>query len=218
VLDRIAAYCSAAGLGPGDRLPAERELAERLAVGRSTVREALKRWETLGIVEMRKGSGTYLRMPLEQDDIHLPLTLRLKRDGLLKTLEIRRALEAEAAAVAATRATAEDIARIEEKLERMEAVHRLQGSAGPEDWEFHLSIYEATGNPLFGQLVAIMYDAFHSFFTNPLQQPGFAGRSFPLHRELFEAIRRRDPETARAKVLAILAIVEEDVKSVGHDG
>src|SRR5207244_8671329 len=61
VLDSLAVYIEAAGIMPGDSLPSERLLCERLAVSRPTVREALKRWEDLGIIDMRKGSGAYLR-------------------------------------------------------------------------------------------------------------------------------------------------------------
>ncbi|MEK0084917.1 FadR/GntR family transcriptional regulator [Benzoatithermus flavus] len=216
MLEELAAFVAAAGLEPGSRLPAERELALRLKVGRSTIREALKRWQALGVVEMRKGSGTYLKAPLGDDAVHLSITVRLKQDSLLRALEVRRALEAEAAAIAARRATPDDLAHIRDCLERMEAVHLRYGEAPAEDWEFHLSIYRATGNPLFLQLVSALHDALFSFFTNPLNQPGFASRSFPLHRELFEAIAARDPETARAKALAILAITEEDLRAARH--
>ena len=213
VLESLADFIAASGFAVGTRLPAERELADRLQVSRSTIREALKRWEALGVVEMRKGSGTYLRAPVDRDAIHLPLTIQRQRDSLLRTLDIRRALEAEAAAIVASKASDAAIAEIEAKLDHMEAIHRKYGDAPQEDWEFHLSIYDATGNPLFGQIVATMYEAFHDFFSHPFGQQDFARRSFHLHRELFEAIKARDPDTARRKTLAILEIVEQDVRA-----
>jgi DNA-binding FadR family transcriptional regulator len=216
VLAELAAFVADSGLESGSRLPSERELAERLQVGRSTVREALKRWQALGVVEMRKGSGTYLKAPFDGDTVHLSISFSSRQDGLLKALEVRRALEGEAAAIAARHATAEDLALVEDRLLRMEAVHRRYGEAPAEDWEFHLAIYRATGNPLFLQLVSALHDALFSFFTNPLSQPGFAGRSFPLHRELYERIAARDPEGTRAKVLAILDVTEEDVRAARH--
>lgn len=217
VLDELAAFVAAAGLGQGDRLPAERELSTRLQVGRSTIREALKRWQALGMVEMRKGAGTFLLAPVDPTAVHVALVLRLKRDGLLRTLEVRRALEGEAAALAARRASTAAIEEIRDRLERMEAIHSRYGEAPAEDWEFHLAIYRATDNPIFQQLISILFDAFHDFFTNPLQQPGFASRSFPFHREMFDAIAARDPDRARAKALSILDIVEEDVRAA-HGG
>ena len=211
VLERLAEFIAGTGFAEGARLPAERELADRLQVSRSTIREALKRWEALGVVEMRKGSGTYLRAPVDRDAIHLALTIRRRRDSLLRTLEIRRALEGEAAAIVAMKAGPDCDRRDRGQAGADGGGAPQYGTAPEEDWEFHLSIYDATGNPLFGQIVATMYEAFYDFFTNPLGQPEFASRSFPLHRELFEAIKAGDPESARQKTLAILAIVQEDV-------
>src|SRR4051812_10480243 len=98
-------------LGPGKKLPTERILAERLKVSRNTVREALTRWEGLGLVERRQGSGTYLKAAVSLDMLHMPLTLAAGNDfsSLMQTLEIRRALEAEAAALCAVRAGRADL-------------------------------------------------------------------------------------------------------------
>ena len=214
VLDALAEFIESAQIKTGSKLPTERELTERLQVGRSTVREALKRWEALGIVETRKGSGTFLRMPVAPGDIHVPLTIQRQKKSLLQTLEIRRALESEASMIAAQRATKEELARMETRLVEMEKVHLAQGSAGPEDWQFHLSIYEATGNPMFAQIVEHLRIPIYSFFDQPFDQKDFASRSFPIHRELFEAIAAGDAEGARNKTLAILAVTEADTRAV----
>lgn len=213
VLDALAEFISKSNIKPGSKLPTERELTERLQVGRSTVREALKRWEALGIVETRKGSGSFLKMPVAPGDIHVHLTIQRQQQSLLQTLDIRRALETEASMVAAARATKEDLARMEARLDEMEEVHLREGSAGPEDWQFHLSIYDATGNPMFGQIVHHMRMPIYSFFDNPFDQKGFSSASFPIHRELFDAIAAGDIEDARAKTLAILAITEADARA-----
>ncbi|HET8729083.1 MAG TPA: FadR/GntR family transcriptional regulator [Alphaproteobacteria bacterium] len=212
VLEAMTEYVASAGIRPGERLPPERDLALRLGVSRSTIREALKRWQGLGIVEMRKGSGTYLRTPVEPGSVHLPLTIAARAESLLLTLQVRRGLECEAAAVAARQATDDAIRDIEAKLLAVEEMHRRFGGAGQQDWEFHLAIYRATGNPLFEQIISQMHDAFHALFENPLKMPGFASRSFPLHREMFEAIRARDPDGAWRKAKAIIDITEEDVR------
>src|SRR5689334_2787089 len=125
VMTAMADYIARSGLKPGDRLPAERELMTALEVGRSTVREVIRQLQALGIVESRKGSGTYLLRLVSADTIHLPLSFDAShlRDALLQTLDVRRGLEAEASALAALRRTPEDLRRIEEKLDAMEAVH-----------------------------------------------------------------------------------------------
>ena len=105
VLKALAGFVMQEQLEPGEKLPTERILAERLKVSRNTVREALTRWEGLGLVERRQGSGTYLKAAVSLDMLHMPLTLAGGNDftGLMRTLEIRRALEAEAAALCAIR-------------------------------------------------------------------------------------------------------------------
>jgi DNA-binding FadR family transcriptional regulator len=218
VMRAIADFIARSNLEPGQRLPTERQLMEALAVGRSTVREVIRKLQALGVVESRKGSGTYLRRQISADAIHLPLMIDAAklRDRLLQTLDVRRGLEAEASALAALRRTPEDLAIIEERLDAMEKAHFAPGGGGREDLALHLAIYDATQNPLFRQLLEQMRDAFESFFDQPFDRPDFARRSFPFHRELFNAIRDQDPDMAREKTLAILAITEEDIKDMSR--
>ncbi len=205
-------------LRPGDQLPTERQMMAQLGVGRSTVREAIRKFQALGIVEARKGSGTFLLRAMSADSVHLPLMIDTAalRDRLLLTLEVRRGLEVEASAMAALRATSEDLGTIEAKLVIMESVHLEKGTAGPEDLAFHLAIYDATHNPLFRQLIEQIRDAFEHFFEKPFDRPDFARRSFPFHRELFDAIRLHDADLARVKTMAILAVVEEDIEAMSR--
>ncbi len=212
----LAGFIAGSALRPGDRLPTERALMRSLAVGRSTVREVMRQFQARGIVESRKGSGTFLLRPWSADAVHVPLIIDAGalRDRLLRTLEVRRGLEVEASAVAAARAEAADLADMEAKLDAMEAVHCEKGTAGREDLAFHLSIYDATHNPLFRQLLERIREAFEGFFDKPFDRPDFARRSFPFHRELFDAIRRRDPAGARDRTYAILAVVEEDIDAM----
>jgi GntR family transcriptional regulator, transcriptional repressor for pyruvate dehydrogenase complex len=214
LMKAIAAYIDASDLKPGDCLPPERELMTELSVGRSTLREVIRHWQALGVVESRKGSGTYLLRRISPDTVHLPLTIDTRRSGLLQMLEVRRGLEVEASALAAIRAREDDLEKLEARLVGMEAVFRQKGCAGPEDLAFHLSVYEASGNPLFEQLLSQMRDSVQALFSMSSIRVDFAARSFPFHRELFEAIAAKDPGAARDKTLSILAIVEEDIKDM----
>jgi DNA-binding FadR family transcriptional regulator len=214
LMKAIAAYIDASDLKPGDCLPPERELMTELSVGRSTLREVIRHWQALGVVESRKGSGTYLLRRISPDTVHLPLTIDTRRSGLLQMLEVRRGLEVEASALAAIRARKDDLEKLEARLVGMEAVFRQKGCAGSEDLAFHLSVYEASGNPLFEQLLSQMRDSVQALFSMSSIRVDFAARSFPFHRELFEAIAAKDPGAARDKTLSILAIVEEDIKDM----
>lgn len=224
-LDRVAQvtgalsdYIDRANLKTGDRLPAERELMSALAVGRSTIREVIRHFQALGVMETRKGSGTYLLKPVTNATIHMPLSLETAnlRDILLQTLEVRRGIEVEASVVAARKRTEADVLVIEQKLDAMEKVHHEKGTSGRQDLEFHLAIYDATHNPLFRQLLEQMREAFERFWDQPFDRPDFARRSFPFHRTLFNAIAARDTEAARLETLKILDVVEEDIKEMSR--
>jgi GntR family transcriptional repressor for pyruvate dehydrogenase complex len=218
VTDALADYVEDARLQAGDRLPAERELMANLRVGRSTIREAIRHFQALGVIETRKGSGTYLLKPVSKATIHMPLSLNATdlRNALLQTLEVRRGIECEAGMVAARKRTARDLVLIEEKLNEMERVHLEKGTSGPEDLAFHLAIYDASHNPLFRQLLEQMRETFWQFWQHPFERQDFARRSFPFHRTLFNAIVAQDPEAAREETLKILAVVEEDIKDMSQ--
>jgi len=216
VIDALSDFIESSKLQAGDRLPTERELGAALSVGRSTIREVITHFQALGVMETRKGSGTYLLKPVSKATIHMPLSLDTAhlRDALLQTLEVRRGIECEAGMVAAKKRTAKDIAIIEEKLDEMERVHIAKGTSGPEDLAFHLAVYDATHNPLFKQLLEQMRGTFERFWTHPFDRQDFARRSFPFHRTLFNAIVAQDSEAARAETLKILDVVEEDIKEM----
>ncbi len=217
-MSALTAYVARSEMTPGDLLPTERELTQALGVGRSTVRETMRQLQALGIVRSEQGRGSYLLRQISPGSIHVPLTIDASslRDRLLQTLDVRRGLEVEASALAALRATSADIAIIEGKLTEMERVHLSAGTAGREDLAFHLAIYDASHNPLFGQLLEQIREAFESFFHQPFDRPDFARRSFPLHRRLFDSIRHRDEGAARAHTLAILAITHEDIVAMSQ--
>ncbi|AGB74815.1 MULTISPECIES: FadR/GntR family transcriptional regulator [Rhizobium] len=216
VIEALSTFIESSKLQAGDRLPTERELMAALSVGRSTIREVITYFQALGVMETRKGSGTYLLKPVSKATIHMPLSFNPShlRDALLQTLEVRRGIECEAGMVAARKRTDEDLVIIEEKLNEMERVHMAKGTSGPEDLAFHLAVYDATHNPLFRQLLEQMRETFERFWEHPFDRQDFARRSFPYHRTLFNAIADQDPEAARAETLKILDVVEEDIKEM----
>lgn len=216
VIEALSDFIEKTRLQTGDRLPTEREMMIALSVGRSTIREVITHFQALGVVETRKGSGTYLLKPISKATLHMSLSMETPhlRDALLRTLEVRRGIECEAGMVAARKRTPEDLAVIEEKLDEMERVHIAKGASGPEDLAFHLAIYDATHNPLFKQLLEQIRGTFERFWSHPFDRHDFARRSFPFHRTLFNAIVAQDAEAARAETLKIIDVVEEDIKEM----
>lgn len=212
----LVEFVERADLKPGSRLPAERELMSALGVGRSTIREVIRKFQALGIIDSRKGSGNYLLKPISTATVHMPISIEAEslRDALLMTLEVRRGIEVEASMAAARRRTEDDIETMRLRLEEMERVHLAEGTSGKADLAFHLSIYDATHNSLFKQLLEQMREGFERFWSKPFDRPDFASRSFPFHRTLFNAIVAGDTSAARQETLKILAIVEEDIKDM----
>lgn len=212
----LAEFVERAGLKAGSRLPAERELMLALGVGRSTIREVIRKFQALGVIDSRKGSGNYLIKPISGATVHMPISIEAEslRDALLMTLEVRRGIEVEASMAAARRRTDADIETMRLRLEEMERVHLAEGTSGKADLAFHLSIYDATHNSLFKQLLEQMREGFERFWSKPFDRPDFASRSFPFHRTLFNAIVASDASAARAETLKILEIVEEDIKDM----
>ncbi|MAQ82213.1 FadR/GntR family transcriptional regulator [Psychromarinibacter halotolerans] len=213
VLDAVAEMIVARGIGVGDRLPPEIELARELGVGRSTVREALRSWQSMGIVTRNKGAGTVLRAPISAQSMQFPLSISLEAQSLMRTLEVRRPLEVDSARLAAVRA---DERQRHEIMTRMyELMDALDSGADwrPQDHAFHAAIHEATGNPLYKQLVDQLQHAFHAVYEAPFGEPQLGTDSIPLHRPLAEAIRDGDPDGAARIMNDILDLVEKATQS-----
>ena len=101
----------------------------------------------------------------------------------------------------------------QDALDVMEEAFRTRaGMSSEEDWEFHQSVYRASGNPLFEQIIAAMHEMFHRFWEHPLGVRDFGHASFPYHRMIFERIVARDPKGARAEALKLMATVEDDLR------
>lgn len=216
VLASLTAYVETAGVKVGDRLPTERALAEQLGVSRSTIREALQSWQAMGLVRVRKGSGTYLAQDVRASSLHIPVTITLERKAVLDSLELRRAIETDAARLAARRGRPVDIARMRKALETMERVYARHGFAIREDRAFHEALYTASGNPLylqiFRQIITRISEAFNELSENPFVTEPFADASQPDHRVLYEAVAAGDEAGAEAAVTRIVDFVESTLR------
>ena len=180
-------------------------------MSRPILREGLRHLAALRVIESRTGSGTYLLKVLSPSDRHIVLRLASERQGLLQVLQLRRALESEAAALVALHGSETDIEELSDLVERLESDFFELGDNPEADKAFHLALYRLSGNPLMRQLMEPIWETFERFWQHPLGKETFARRSFPLHRRIFEAIRARDPQAARQLVVQMLDIVEEDL-------
>ncbi|MEZ5797628.1 MAG: FCD domain-containing protein [Paracoccaceae bacterium] len=209
VLRLLAELVEAEGLGVGDRLPPEVEMARRFGLGRSTVREALRQWETLGIIARNKGAGTRIVTEISTRSLHLPLTVQIEADSLHRMLEVRRPLEIEAVRLAARQASPAAKRLIGQRMAELLAVHAAGEDWRPADYLFHAAIHEATGNPLFAKLISQIHRGFHDIYDAPFGQPQLGHATIPMHRALAEAIIAGDEPMAVQVITRILSDVDE---------
>lgn len=212
VIDALIVMIERARLTIGDRLPPESELSARLGVGRSTVREALKAWQSMGIVTRNKGAGTVLAAEVSSNSVHVPITLKLEAESLLRTNGVRRPLEVEAVRLATANASAAQRRQIRTRAATLLAIHARGEDWREADGRFHAAVHAACGNPLFGQLSRRIHDVFHDIYEDPLGLPLLGESSIPLHGRLADAIVAGDASAAVAHMLAISRIVDEEVR------
>jgi len=201
-------------LKPGDKLPSERELAEILQVSRSSIRDAIRSLELVGLVEPRQGAGTIVRERSAESSVN-PFTDTLKRRQELVTelLDFRKMLEPPLAARAATHASAEDISEMEEILQRQEEKQDQGSVASAEDAEFHYSIALASGNSVVLKVIDTLMDLLRETRENSLQVLGRSQKSLAGHRRILAAIKRHDAEAAKSAMRRHIEDVEEIVLS-----
>lgn len=214
VLDALADMVERAGLNIGDRLPPEVSLAATLGVGRSTIREALNRWEGLGIIKRRRGDGTYLSARVQATRGLAPTMIRLEGEALLRLIEVRRALENVVVRLAAANATPAQRERISALCTALIADVDARRNWHAADAAFHGAIYEASGNPMFGQILSNLDHALERSNESPFGSDAFGIASFPPHRELADAIVASDPPRACAAINTILDLVEAEIREL----
>jgi GntR family transcriptional repressor for pyruvate dehydrogenase complex len=220
IVEQIKQLITDGRLKPGDRLLAERELAEQFQVSRASVREAIRTLEMLGVIDIRPGEGTFVR-GTETDDIIRPLAmfLAVERSSLLDMFEMRRIFETATAALAAERATEEELDQIEAMLENMRERLNVQDPEKGEEFDaaFHYAVAEATHNSLLTKLFKTVSEEFakaNSVARRQLYHDNIqnAQKIIDQHSEILEAIRSHSPKTASEAMLAHLIFAEGELR------
>jgi DNA-binding FadR family transcriptional regulator len=209
-------------LEPGARLPAERVLAERLGVSRPSLREAIKKLASRGLLMSRQGGGTYVMKTLDQG-ITDPLLEMLQHhpESRFDVLEVRHALDGQAAYYAALRATDLDRENIRRRFDRMIELH-IQGDDPMEeamaDAAFHLSITEASHNIVLLHVMRSLFTVLQKTIKHNLDKLYTIPKVFePLsnqHERLMQTVLDGDPEAAREAAQTHLVFVEESLQGI----
>lgn len=198
VVERITQVIRDHKLTAGDRLPGEHELGERLNVSRPVLREALARLQSMGLVEIQRGRGTFVG-----NANSLTNCVRLLRSAvtitpqeLLTYAELRTAIEVQAVRQAAERATVEDIAALTGLLRQLEDDELSYPAALEIDFAFHRKLVEIAGNPLMRNMMEVIYEFVLTQMTRttPSQRENQLGRR--LHKAILTAVRDHDADGA----------------------
>lgn len=197
IAERLSRAIDRGDHAPGSRLPPERDLAVQFDVGRPTVREALIALEIAGYVDIRTGSGVYVTEARARRTKSLELDI-----GPFELIEARAMFEGEAAALAATMISDEELAGLAAALEAMEEEDRLDIAGELADREFHVRIAQATRNSAVVYTVELLWDARSNspLVARMLEKVRAAGvrPRIEEHRAIYRALAKRDPVAARA--------------------
>jgi GntR family transcriptional repressor for pyruvate dehydrogenase complex len=210
IIEQVIAMVRAGSLKPGDKLPSERQLGEFLGVGRSSIREALKGLQTAGLLKRTTG-GTVLCEPEEVD--HPAFWYSAINTNIRAVFETRKLMEIDLVALAAERATREDIRRIRETIVETLTVDQVRSS----DIAFHRAIVEAAKNAVFSQVYSLVTGLLfqtHKYYSllgvyEPVES--LKRNLIAQHREIANAIESHDAEAAREAMRHHLGRAEKEL-------
>ncbi|MDO9358929.1 MAG: FadR/GntR family transcriptional regulator [Polaromonas sp.] len=200
VAEALAAEIRAGRPAAGDKLPTEAALVEQFAVSRTVVREAVSRLKSLGVVESRQGSGVFVRQaafaPLNFDT-----RSSASMQAVIQMVEVRRALEAEVAALAAERRSAAGVAAIREAMNALDAAVSAGGDGAEEDVNYHRAIADAAQNPFLNSTLDYLRQFLRGVTrvtrANEARRADFVRQVRDEHEAITRAIEKGDPMEAR---------------------
>jgi len=201
VVDQIGALIARGELRPGDRLPAERDLAKELGISRPSLRAGLRMLVARGVLQARHGSGTFVADgPPSLDSEQLSLLADLHGFTFDQMFEARSVLEVQVAGMAAERATAGHLAAIAEELANMLAEVGAPQRYLIHDIRFHRAIAAASGNPILATLIEMVSAVMYDRRRETIGRAHDFKESVEMHELIYHAIRSRNPEEARAQM------------------
>jgi len=202
---RLALQVESGALKPGDRLPTERELTLAHGVSRTVVREAVHQLKSRGLLRSRQGSGVFVSAAPLTRALSFDASVLDSIDAVVQVREVRRALEGETAALAATRASAAQVATLRRALRAIDRSTASGGDGVEEDLAFHRALTDASGNPHFGRLLEFLEqyltEAMRVTRGNEARRLDFMEQVRAEHRAIVEAVAAHQPQLARRRAV-----------------
>jgi GntR family transcriptional repressor for pyruvate dehydrogenase complex len=199
VITHVRGLIEQGALRPGDRLASERELSRQVGVSRPSVRAGMRSLAAMGVVQVRQGAGTFITAgPPALASEPLGLLAALHGLSLRELFEARRVLEAGTAGLAAERATPENVATLSDEVQGMYTALDDPQAFLDYDLRFHRAVAVSASNPVLGALIEMVAALFFERRRAPIERARNLRETADLHRKVYQAIRNRDPEAARA--------------------
>ena len=214
VVERIARVIKEQNLSAGQRLPGEHELVEQLKVSRPVLREALARLQSMGLVDIQRGRGTFVgnRTSLANCVRLLRSAVTISPQELRSYAELRTAIEVQAARQAAELATEDDVAELAAILKQLDDQNLSYAEALELDFRFHRKLIDIAGNPLMQNMIEVIYEFVLTQMvrTTPSPRENKLGRR--LHREIVAAIAEHDADSAERAMREHMEVVLSRLK------
>ncbi len=197
----LAEQVDSGALSPGDRLPTEAQLALQHGVSRTVVREAVHQLKSRGLLRSRQGSGVFVAVPSPNQSLAFDPKVLESMAAVIHVVELRRVLEGEMAALAAQRATRDQLRALKRALAAIDSAMHEGRDGVDEDMAFHRAIAQATANPQFTRLLAFLdqyqRDAMRVTKGNEARHEEFLQQVRAEHNAIVAAIAARDADAAR---------------------
>ena len=217
VIDQIMTLIQNGALKQGDQLPPEAQLVMQFGVSRSSLREALKALEVLGIIESKRGVGSFVKETAPSDTVASLLHEMAKEGGPFEIMEARKAIEPRVASLAALRRTEDDLKAMERVLDLMEQQVAKDEPTMEVDLEFHLLLAAACENPVLADCMQLISSRMRKRLWQAMKSDSLSVHGRPAaylghHRKILEAIEEQNALGAEAAMLEHLEAVEDGLE------
>jgi GntR family transcriptional repressor for pyruvate dehydrogenase complex len=218
VAEQILRKIGRGELGPGDRLPAQRELAVALGVGRSSVREAVNALTVMGYLDVRHGRGTFIREGHPATDrAALRFEAAFSAGSLLELMEVRETLECKSAELAAERADDEQVEHLKAVLKKMDGMSAAYEAFLENDLAFHNAVADATGNRVICEMMKLLIPrvaGHHARLRTGRLSSAYRAESVETARQVVSAIEAGSPVRAAAAMRRHLSLIRRELRDI----
>ncbi len=213
VIERILEGIENGDFQPGSKLPSIQELSEKLQVGRSSTREALKQLQIVGVITVKQGRGTFIREKFDVESLSesIGYLLTLHRPDILHLMEARKIIERGTVALAAEKASQDEIEKLYNLLQRMEKEIDNPDAFAENNVQFHITIAKASKNPILSIFFGSVCDLFLSEQQAVARLLSVSERSLKYHKRIWKAMKDHNVDKAVKEMTDHLNSVERAI-------